>query len=96
MVIVVGVGIEPEAPYAELEALATTLDAPLIDTPKSKGAIPTSHPLFVGTIGLTVKDPAYEVLDQAGHMVAGDKNTIFTEAVLNFLHNPSCIGDALG
>ena len=38
----------------------------------------------------------YEVLDQAGHMVAGDKNTIFTEAVLNFLHNPSCIGDALG
>jgi len=38
----------------------------------------------------------YEVLDQAGHMVAGDRNTIFTEAVLNFLHNPSCIGDALG
>ncbi|AUM11059.1 MULTISPECIES: alpha/beta fold hydrolase [Ketobacter] len=38
----------------------------------------------------------YEVLDQAGHMVAGDRNTIFTEAVLNFLHNPSCIGDAWG
>ncbi len=38
----------------------------------------------------------YEVLDQAGHMVAGDRNTIFTEAVLNFLHNPSCIGDARG
>jgi len=29
-------------------------------------------------------------------MVAGDRNTIFTEAVLNFLHNPSCIGDAWG
>ena len=38
----------------------------------------------------------YEVLDQAGHMVAGDRNTIFTEAVLNFLNNPSCIGDAWG
>ena len=38
----------------------------------------------------------YEVLDQAGHMVAGDRNTIFTEAVLNFLHNPSRISDAWG
>jgi pimeloyl-ACP methyl ester carboxylesterase len=27
----------------------------------------------------------YVVLNQAGHMVAGDRNTIFTEAVLGFL-----------
>ena len=27
----------------------------------------------------------YVVLKQAGHMVAGDRNTIFTEAVLDFL-----------
>lgn len=29
----------------------------------------------------------YVVLDQAGHMVAGDRNSIFTEAVLNFLND---------
>ena len=27
----------------------------------------------------------YAVLDKAGHMVAGDRNTAFTETVLNFL-----------
>lgn len=27
----------------------------------------------------------YRVIDQAGHMVAGDRNNIFTDAVLNFL-----------
>lgn len=32
-----------------------------------------------------VPDAHYVVLNQAGHMVAGDRNTIFTEAVLGFL-----------
>lgn len=40
----------------------------------------------------------YVVLNQAGHMVAGDRNTVFTEAVLNFLQdigNPMDNTDAL-
>jgi pimeloyl-ACP methyl ester carboxylesterase len=31
----------------------------------------------------------YTVLEQTGHMVAGDRNDVFTEAVLNFLHDRS-------
>ncbi|MES3040690.1 MAG: alpha/beta hydrolase [Pseudomonadota bacterium] len=40
----------------------------------------------------------YVVLNQAGHMVAGDRNTVFTEAVLDFLHdigNPMDSADTL-
>ncbi len=62
-VIVVGLGLEPEKPYSQLHALAESLQAPVIDTPKSKGALPADHSLFVGTLGLTMTDPAYEVLD---------------------------------
>ena len=38
-VIVAGVGLEPERPYPELKALAESLNAPLIDTPKAKGCL---------------------------------------------------------
>ncbi len=69
-VIVAGLGLEPEQPYAELQALTETLQAPVIDTPKAKGAFPAKHPLFVGTIGLTVNDPAYDMLDRADCIVA--------------------------
>lgn len=34
----------------------------------------------------------YAVLDQAGHMVAGDRNTVFTETVLDFLNHPDITG----
>lgn len=32
----------------------------------------------------------YQVLDQAGHMVVGDRNTVFCKAVLDFLEDPHC------
>ena len=62
-VIIAGLGLEPDRPYSQLRALAESLHAPVIDTPKSKGALPAEHPLFVGTLGLTANDPAYEILD---------------------------------
>ncbi|MEM7335931.1 MAG: thiamine pyrophosphate-binding protein [Chloroflexota bacterium] len=64
-IIVAGLGLEPERPYGELRQLAESLQAPVIDLPKSRGCFPTSHPLFAGTIGLTQTDPAYELLDEA-------------------------------
>lgn len=64
-IIVVGVGLEPERPYAALQALAEAANAPVIVAPKSKGAISDKHPLSAGSIGLTRTDPVYEILDEA-------------------------------
>jgi acetolactate synthase-1/2/3 large subunit len=50
--------------------LAERLHAPVIDTPKSKGALANDHPLFAGTIGLMQTDPAYEILDEADCIIA--------------------------
>lgn len=69
-VIVVGLGLEQDKPYQQLQQLAENLNAPVIDTPKSKGALPARHPLFAGTIGLTRTDPAYEILDEADCIIA--------------------------
>ena len=69
-VIVCGLGLEPERPYDELRELAEALGAPVIDTPKSKGALCPSHPLFAGTIGLTVADPAYALLNESDCIIA--------------------------
>lgn len=69
-IIVVGLGLEPGAPYAAIRELAERLSAPVIDTPKSKGALSSDHPLFAGTVGLTRTDPVYELLDEADCIVA--------------------------
>ncbi|MCJ7602934.1 MAG: thiamine pyrophosphate-binding protein, partial [Desulfobulbaceae bacterium] len=69
-VLVVGLGLEPEKPYAALRQLAETAHAPVIVTPKAKGSLPADHPLAAGTIGLTRTDPAYEILDEADCIVA--------------------------
>ena len=69
-IIVTGLGLEPDRPYPELRELAETLQAPLIDTPKGKGALPASHPLFAGTIGLMQTDPPYELLNEADCIIA--------------------------
>ena len=61
-VIMIGLGLEPERPYVELRELAEAVQAPVIDTPKSKGGLANDHPLFAGTIGLTQNDPAYSIL----------------------------------
>lgn len=69
-VIVLGLGLEPDKPYVQLRHLAETLHAPVIDTPKIKGALPADHPLFAGTFGLTMTDPAYELLDESDCILA--------------------------
>lgn len=69
-VIAAGLGLEPDKPYSQLRALAEKLHAPVIDTPKSKGALPADHPLFAGTLGLTMTDPAYEILDASDCILA--------------------------
>lgn len=69
-VIVAGVGLEPERPYAALQNLAEAASAPVIVLPKSKGAISDRHPLAAGTIGLTRTDPVYEILDEADCILA--------------------------
>ena len=69
-ILIVGLGLEPEGPYEELLHFAEAVHAPVIVTPKAKGAISDDHPLAAGTIGLTRTDPAYEVLDQADCVVA--------------------------
>ncbi len=69
-VIVAGVGLEPEQPYAALRALAETLNAPVIVTPKAKGALPDDHVLAAGVIGLARTDPAYQILDEADCIIA--------------------------
>ncbi len=68
--IVVGLGLEPERPYAVLRQLAEAIGAPVITTPKGKGALPDDHPLAAGTIGLTRTDPAYAILDEADCILA--------------------------
>ncbi|MCY4146212.1 MAG: thiamine pyrophosphate-binding protein [Chloroflexi bacterium] len=69
-IIVAGLGLEPDRPYAQIRQLAESLGAPVIDTPKSKGALSATHPLFAGTIGLTRDDPAYALLDEADCIIA--------------------------
>lgn len=69
-VILAGVGLEPEAPYDALRELAEAANAPVIVTPKAKGALPDDHPLSAGTIGLTQTDPVYEILDEADCVLA--------------------------
>lgn len=69
-VIVAGLGLEPQRPYAALRDLAEALDAPVIVAPKGKGALPDDHPLAAGVIGLTRTDPAYAILDEADCVLA--------------------------
>ena len=69
-IIVLGLGLEPNQPYRQIRILAESLKAPVIDTPKSKGALSADHPLFAGTVGLTRDDPVYNLLDEADCVVA--------------------------
>ena len=69
-VILAGLGLEPEAPYEALRALAEAANTPVIVSPKGKGALPDDHPLSAGVIGLTRTDPVYEILEEADCVVA--------------------------
>ncbi len=69
-VILAGLGLEPEGPYDELSALAEAANAPVIVSPKGKGALQDDHPLSAGVIGLTRSDPVYDILEEADCVVA--------------------------
>lgn len=68
--IVVGLGLEPETPYDALRRLAERAMAPVITTPKAKGALNEGHLLSAGTIGLTHDDPAYRLLNRSDCILA--------------------------
>ena len=68
--ILAGLGLEPQRPYAALRALAEAMQAPVVVTPKAKGGLPDDHPLAAGTLGLTASDPAYALLDEADCLLA--------------------------
>ncbi len=69
-IIVAGVGLEPEKPYEAICQLAEAAQAPVIVTPKAKGAIADDHPLSVGTFGLSQTDPPYEIANESDCIVA--------------------------
>ena len=69
-IIVAGLGLEPDQPYEQLRHLAESLNAPVIDTPKAKGALSAEHALFAGTIGLTRDDPVYALLEESDCIIA--------------------------
>lgn len=69
-VVVAGLGLEPEAPYRALRRFAERLGAPVLSTPKAKGALPASHPLGSETIGLTRTDPGYDLIAEADRVIA--------------------------
>ncbi|MEM7110819.1 MAG: thiamine pyrophosphate-binding protein [Chloroflexota bacterium] len=69
-VMIVGLGLEPERPYSELAGLVEAVETAVILTPKAKGAISAASPYYVGTLGITRTDPAYEILEQADCIIA--------------------------
>ncbi len=68
--LLVGLGLDLQGYHTELPALAEASQAPVVVTPKAKGAIRSNHPLAAGTIGLTRNDPVYELLDEADCLLA--------------------------
>ncbi len=68
--IVVGLGMEPSAPYEPLRRLVESLRAPVVVTPKAKGAIPEDHPLYAGVLGLERREPSAELLRRADLILA--------------------------
>jgi acetolactate synthase-1/2/3 large subunit len=68
--IVTGLGLEPQRPYSLLRELAEQAHAPIVVTPKSKGALSDHHPLAAGVIGLTRTDPTYAIVDEADCILA--------------------------
>ena len=68
--ILAGVGLEPQRPYELLREVSEQANAPVVVTPKAKGALPDDHPLSAGVIGLTRTDPAYTFIDEADCILA--------------------------
>ncbi|MCE2466753.1 MAG: thiamine pyrophosphate-binding protein [Caldilineaceae bacterium] len=69
-VVVAGLGARDASLRTSVQAVAGSLQAPIVATPKAKGIVPDSHPLAAGVIGLTRTDPVYELLEQADLVIA--------------------------
>ena len=69
-VVVAGLGAREPSLRSSVQAVAGSLQAPIVVTPKAKGIVPDSHPLAAGVIGLTRTDPVYELLEQADLVLA--------------------------
>jgi len=69
-VVVAGLGARDASLRISVQAVAGSLQAPIVATPKAKGIVPDSHPLAAGVIGLTRTDPVYELLEQADLVIA--------------------------
>ena len=69
-VVVAGLGARESSLRSPVQAVASSLQAPIVVTPKAKGIVPDSHPLAAGVIGLTRTDPVYELLGQADLVLA--------------------------
>ncbi|TFG67600.1 MAG: thiamine pyrophosphate-binding protein, partial [Anaerolineales bacterium] len=63
--VLMGLALEPTAPYRLVQALVEILQAAAIVTPKAKGAFPENHPLYAGVIGLERQEPAADTLRKA-------------------------------
>ena len=68
--LLVGSGLDLQGGHPALQSLAEAANAPVIVTPKAKGAIAGAHPLAAGVIGLTRADPACALLDEADCLLA--------------------------
>ncbi len=69
-ILIAGLGLEPQKPYGELMQFAESINAPVIVTPKAKGALSDKHSLSAGTLGLTRNDPVYELIKEADLIIA--------------------------
>lgn len=69
-VVVAGLGARDASLRTSVQAVASSLQAPIVATPKAKGIVPDRHPLAAGVIGLTRTDPVYELLEQADLVIA--------------------------
>jgi acetolactate synthase-1/2/3 large subunit len=69
-VLALGIGLAHAGAEEALRRLAERWGAPVICTPKAKGHLPESHPLFVGAYGVYGWRPVGEVLEAADAVLA--------------------------
>jgi len=69
-VLLVGGGIVYSGAGAALLALAERLHAPVVNTPTSRGAMPESHPLVLGSSGIIGYEPIGDAIREADLVLA--------------------------
>ena len=69
-IIMGGGGVILSGAFAELQALAELLMAPVVTTFKGKGSFPENHPLALGPIGMHGHAEANKIIQEADCIVA--------------------------